>query len=205
MDFGPINAGIYSLAVIGLATLLSKFSFNFKALFKFNPKIAKFGVITGASEGIGREFAIELAKRGFSVILMARSVQKLQQVAQECRDLGVETVVIPFDFAKASPSEWKDLQSKLDSKEIGVLINNVGVSHDFPISFLDETPERCEMITAVNIDALMKITRIVLPQMVKRKYGLVLNNGSMLGKVPTALLSVYSGSKAFVRHWSQCK
>ena len=162
MDFGPINAGIYSLAVIGLATLLSKFSFNFKALFKFNPKIAKFGVITGASEGIGREFAIELAKRGFSVILMARSVQKLQQVAQECRDLGVETVVIPFDFAKASPSEWKDLQSKLDSKEIGVLINNVGVSHDFPISFLDETPERCEMITAVNIDALMKITRIVL-------------------------------------------
>jgi 17beta-estradiol 17-dehydrogenase / very-long-chain 3-oxoacyl-CoA reductase len=194
---------IYFLAFVGLLTLLSKISLKLKP-FKFNPKKAKFALITGSSDGIGKEFCLDLARRGHDIILMARSVKNLEIVSNECRQFGVETMVIPFDFGKATAKQWEALQKQLDDKEIGVLINNVGVSHDFPVSFLDESPERCEMITAVNIDALMKITRIVLPQMVKRKYGLVLNIGSMLGKVPSSLLSVYSGSKAFVRHWSQC-
>lgn len=146
-------------------------------------------------------------------------MDKLEQVKAICQENSkVEALVLPFDFASSPPAAWKKLASVLNELDISVLVNNAAVSHDFPVSFLDEgdnsclivvtrndlDPKRTEMIMAVNTDAVMKMTAIVLPQLVSKKHGLVLNIGSMLGKLPSALLSVYSGSKAFLRHWSIC-
>ncbi|KAJ3373041.1 hypothetical protein HDU91_001196 [Kappamyces sp. JEL0680] len=195
--------GAVCLLGFGLRFVLRLLSLASIRGYPFKPAKAGWAVITGASDGIGREFALQLAKKGFNTFLLARSVDKLDGVKDECEGLGVDCIAYPFDFSSPSPVAWKKLGRELDALEIGVLVNNVGVSHDFPVSFLDEDMARNELIMAVNCQAMLKMTKLVMPQMVERHHGLVLNIGSMLGKVPNALLSVYSASKAFVRHWSQ--
>ena len=70
--------------------------------------------------------------------MLARSIDRLEQVKDECQGLGVESLAISFDYSKATPAAWKKLEKTCNELAIGVLINNVGVSHDFPVSFLDE-------------------------------------------------------------------
>jgi 17beta-estradiol 17-dehydrogenase / very-long-chain 3-oxoacyl-CoA reductase len=146
-----------------------------------------FAVITGASDGIGKEFALQLAKIGYNVVILSRSKTKLEQVATQVESFGVKAIVYPFDFSTANEKDYEQLKKKLDSLQIEVLINNVGISHDFPVSFLDENPVTVDRILKVNIHSLLQVTRIVLGQMVQRKKGLVLNIGSMSGKVPSVL------------------
>ena len=82
------------------------------------------------------------------------------------------------------------------------LVNNVGVSHAHPMYFSEESDEAMESIVKVNDLATMKMTKLVLPQMTNRRKGLILNIGSFAGAFPTPFLQVYSGSKAFLSHWS---
>ena len=118
----------------------------------------------------------------------------MNAVKKECETFkGVEGKVIPFDFSTSDEAAWSALETSLKELEIGVLVNNAAVSHDFPISFLDEglliilsyvlsfcaDAKKKQMIMAVNCNSVMKITSIVLPQMVERKHGLVLNIGKL--------------------------
>lgn len=84
-----------------------------------------------------------------------------------------------------------------------MLINNVAMNHAFPVPFIEEDPQLIDNILEVNVRAQLLITRMVLPQMIQRKCGLIINNGSATGSVPCAYLSVYSASKAFLKTWSQ--
>jgi 17beta-estradiol 17-dehydrogenase / very-long-chain 3-oxoacyl-CoA reductase len=162
-----------------------------------------YAVITGASDGIGKEFALQLAKAKFNVVLLARTQSKLEAVADEAKKLGVEAIVVPFDFAKAGKQEYDALEQVLKPLEIGVLVNNVGVNHEFPVSFLDESEQVVLDIVQVNIIAQLKVTRLVAPKLVAQKKGLILNIGSVAGCIPSGLLATYSASKAFLRYWSQ--
>ncbi|TPX41503.1 hypothetical protein SeMB42_g04020 [Synchytrium endobioticum] len=171
---------------------------------KYDAGQGGWAVVTGASDGIGKEFALQLAKKKFNVVLLARTRSKLEAVSDEAKKLasGVETKVIPFDFMNAKPSDYESLGKTLSELNVTVLVNNVAVNHDIPIPFVDEEASVIEGIVDVNIKATMKVTRLVLPSMIAKEKGIIMNLGSFAGQVPTGFLSVYSASKAWLKSWS---
>ena len=86
--------------------------------------------------------------------------------------------------------------------DIAVLINNVGKSHDIPVPFAQTEVDEITDIININCLATLRVTRLVVPDMIKRKRGLVLTMASFGGLLPTPLLATYSGSKAFLQQWS---
>ncbi|KAJ1963531.1 hypothetical protein GGI12_002003 [Dipsacomyces acuminosporus] len=173
-------------------------------------KLEKFGagkgywaVVTGCTDGLGKEAALELARRKFNIVLISRTQSKLDSMAEEINALGVETKTIAVDFAKVSTEKWAEISEVLNSIRVGVLINNVGVSYDFPMYVEDVSEETVNSLVELNITAMIKMTRIVLPQMKERKNGLILNNGSFAALLPSPFLAIYSGTKGFVKLFSQ--
>jgi 17beta-estradiol 17-dehydrogenase / very-long-chain 3-oxoacyl-CoA reductase len=163
-------------------------------------------VITGASDGIGKEYAIQLAQKGFNLLLVSRTQSKLDTLRQEIEHKyagsAVKVKVLSMDFAKDDEKDYTALQALVDDLDVGILINNVGLSHDVPIPFIQTPKKEIKDIIGINCLATLKVTQIVAPGMVKRKKGLILTMGSFGGWLPIPLLATYSGSKAFLQHWS---
>jgi len=161
-------------------------------------------VVTGATDGIGKAYALELARRRFNVFLISRTEAKLREVAQEISDKHkVETDIFALDFTKATESSYTEINDKVNSLRVGVLVNNVGINYEFPRKFLDGDSDLEDNIVKVNILAVNKMTKIVLNQMVNRKAGAIINVSSATGVIPTPMLAVYSGTKAYVDSFSQ--
>lgn len=162
-------------------------------------------VVTGASDGIGKAFAIALAKKGFNIVLASRTKAKLDAVAEQIRTVApnVKTMVYEIDFSLATTADYDKFGAALKDLSVTVLVNNAGISNDYPEYFLETDPKRDREIVAVNITAVNEVTRVVLPLMVAKSKGLVYNISSASCLIPTPLLSVYGASKAYVTHWSQ--
>jgi len=160
-------------------------------------------VVTGASDGIGKEFSVQLAGLGYNVCLLSRTKSKLDEVAKLCQEKGVQTKVVPVDFAQEPQHYLAHLQKELAGLEVEVLVNNVGLSFNYPEYFVNTDPSLDDNLININIQSMLKMTRIVLPGMVARKHGYVINMGSFAGDAPVPLLSTYSASKAFVDYFSQ--
>ncbi|KAI8903614.1 hypothetical protein EDD86DRAFT_250329 [Gorgonomyces haynaldii] len=169
---------------------------------KISVKMGQWAIVTGASDGIGKEFALQLAKLKFNVCLISRSKDKLDLVSDEIKKLDVDTLVIPFDFTTKEDQKWSKLQAQLQTLDVGVLVNNVAMNHAFPVPFLEEDQKLIDNILQVNINATLKMIQTVVPSMVAKKAGLVLNIGSMAGKVPSGLLATYSATKSFLKTFS---
>ncbi|KAJ3354013.1 hypothetical protein HDU83_006029 [Entophlyctis luteolus] len=191
-----------------LRTVVDAYLIPGKTLKSFGAVPGTWVVVTGGSDGIGREFAEQLSQRhSLNVLLVARNKTKLDnardEIASKVRS-GVSVKTHVMDFASAGPAEYAGLRKALTELggKVSVLINNVAVNHEFPVSFLDESETTIESIVKVNISSQLAVTRIVAPLMVTERKGLILNIGSLAGIVPSALLSVYSASKAFFRFWS---
>jgi 17beta-estradiol 17-dehydrogenase / very-long-chain 3-oxoacyl-CoA reductase len=115
--------------------------------------------------GIGREFALQLASLKFNILIMARTESKLETVATEAKELyKVQTIVHPFDFSKASDSDYAALKKVVEKLDVRVLVNNVAMNHAFPIPFLEEDESIINNIVEVNIASLLKVTRLVTPR-----------------------------------------
>ncbi|ORX91220.1 NAD(P)-binding protein [Basidiobolus meristosporus CBS 931.73] len=161
-------------------------------------------IVTGCTDGIGKEFAFQLAKKKFNVVLISRTLSKLETLSSEIESqYSVETKVFPLDFTAATPQDFSDLKTFLESLEVSVLVNNVGANHEFPTPFAIETEDVINKIVEVNINGTLKMTRMVLPEMVSRQRGIILNLGSFSGIVPTPYLATYSATKAFTCAFSQ--
>ncbi|XP_040266594.1 very-long-chain 3-oxoacyl-CoA reductase [Bufo bufo] len=169
------------------------------------PRIGKWAVVTGATDGIGKAYAEELAKRGMSIVLISRSQEKLDDVSKSIREkFKVETKVIAADFGK--PAEIYDrIEAGLKGLEIGVLVNNVGISYEYPEYFLEipDLDNTLDKLITINITSVCKMTRLVLPGMLERSKGVILNISSASGMYPVPLLTVYSATKAFVDFFSR--
>ncbi|MEJ1278472.1 hydroxysteroid (17-beta) dehydrogenase 12 [Cricetulus griseus] len=118
------------------------------------PLLGEWAVVTGGTDGIGKSYAEELAKRGMKIVLISRSQDKLDQVSSEIKEkFKVETRTIAVDFTL--DDIYDKIKTGLAGLEIGVLVNNVGMSYEYPEYFL-EVPD------------LDNVTRLVLPGMVER-------------------------------------
>uniref|UniRef100_A0A8C7TPZ4 Hydroxysteroid (17-beta) dehydrogenase 12b n=1 Tax=Oncorhynchus mykiss TaxID=8022 RepID=A0A8C7TPZ4_ONCMY len=155
-------------------------------------KLGKWAVVTGATDGIGKAYAEELARRGFSIVLISRTQEKLDDVAKSIESkYGVETKSIAADFS--ATDIYPKIEAGLTGLEVGVLVNNVGILNGL---FIDT-------MVNINITSVCQMTRMVLPGMVERKKGAILNISSASGMYPCPLLTVYSASKAFVDFFSR--
>ena len=163
-------------------------------------------MVTGASDGIGKEFAIQLAQKGFNLVLVSRTESKLQTLAQEIETkyagTAVKTKAVAMDFARNNDEDYARLKSVVDGLEVAILINNVGKSHEIPVPFLLTPKHEMADIITVNCVGTLRVTQLIAPGMVQRGRGLILTMGSFGGLLPTPLLATYSGSKAFLQQWS---
>ena len=107
-----------------------------------------------------------------------------------------------MDFASNNDADYARLQAVVDSLDVGILINNVGKSHDIPVPFTQTPQDEMTDIITINCMATLRVTQIVAAGMIQRKRGLILTMGSFGGLLPTPLLATYSGSKAFLQQWS---
>ncbi|KAJ2724447.1 hypothetical protein GGI07_001959 [Coemansia sp. Benny D115] len=199
---------------IGIATVAyyasALLTFVYDIFVRPGIKLSKFGagqgawaVVTGCTDGLGREAALELARKKFNVLLISRSQDKLDKMAEEVRGLGVEASVLAVDFSRATVAHWAQIKEAVDQVRVGVLVNNVGVSYDYPMHVEEVPEETIDGLVDINMRAMVKMTRIVLPQMKERRSGLILNSGSFAALLPSPFLSVYSGTKGFVKFFSQ--
>jgi 17beta-estradiol 17-dehydrogenase / very-long-chain 3-oxoacyl-CoA reductase len=161
-------------------------------------------LITGASDGIGKEFAVQTARSGYNLILASRTESKLTALADEittkCPSIVVKTLAM--DFARNDDADYEKLKKLVQGLDVSILINNVGKSHSIPVPFAQTAEDEMTDIIMINCLATLRVTQLVIPSMMQRQRGLILTMGSFGGLLPTPLLATYSGSKAFLQYWS---
>ena len=154
-------------------------------------------LITGASAGIGREFARAIATQGVACVLVARRVERLKALAIELQDKhGVECRCVGLDLAAADAVDR--LVEAVADIPIGILINNAGLGHAG--QFESRDPQRLAAMVHVNCMVPVLLTRALVPAMVERKRGAVIMVSSILGIVTCPYESVYAATKAFDLH-----
>lgn len=155
-------------------------------------------VITGATDGIGKEYAKQLASAGLNIVLISRSKQKLETVAAEIRkSSGVETLTIVYDFTDIEGFEALD--EILNGLDVGVLVNNVGMAYGKSLKFFHQCEsEKLAAIMKVNMFSVLHMTHIIQRGMMERRRGAIvhISSGSILLKA--AGLNVYPTTKQFV-------
>ncbi|XP_042710502.1 17-beta-hydroxysteroid dehydrogenase type 3 [Malaclemys terrapin pileata] len=168
----------------------------------FFRSMGEWAVVTGAGDGIGKAYSLELAKRGLNIVMISRTLEKLQKVATEIEQAtGRNVKIIQADFTK--DYIYENIEECLQGLEIGILVNNVGMLHNpLPCRFLNGA-DTDENLISCNIISVTKMTRIILKQMEPRQKGLILNLSSGLGTFPCPLYTIYSASKAFVCTFSK--
>lgn len=137
-------------------------------------------------------------------MLVSRTESKLASVARtlSLRFPKCQTKTLAIDFSTVATDDYTALSSLTADLDVGILINNVGKSHDIPVPFAQTQQAEMDDIVGINVVATLRVTSIVLPGMMTRKRGLILTMGSFGGLFPTSLLATYSGSKAFLQQWS---
>ncbi|PWY71969.1 ketoreductase [Aspergillus eucalypticola CBS 122712] len=194
---------VVSRALIFVRVLLSLFVLPGKHLRSFGPK-GSWAVVTGASDGLGKEFALQLARADFNILLVSRTASKLDTLSNEITTKfpSVQTKTLAMDFARNDDSDYEKLKELVDELDVSVLVNNVGKSHSIPTPFALTPEDEMTDIVTINCLGTLRATQLVVPGMMQRKRGLVLTMGSFGGLLPTPLLATYSGSKAFLQQWS---
>lgn len=154
-------------------------------------------LITGASSGIGRDISRELAKRGYDLILVARNIDKLNEVKSSIQNVNVEIIQMDLSIYE----NCKKLYTQVEKEEIDILINNAGFG---VFGKFDETDLDKEIqLINTNIMAVHALTKLFLQNMKKRDKGYILNVASIAGFMPGPLMAAYYSSKSYVVRLSE--
>ena len=153
----------------------------------------KNALITGAGKGIGKAIALALAKEGVNVILVARTKDEIESVAIKARSLRVKALAITADVADINSVNAAVEKALAEFGTIDILINNAGIAAFG--KFLELEPTDWERIIQVNLMGTYYVTRAVLPNMIERQTGDIINISSTAGLSGNALTSAYSASK----------
>jgi short-subunit dehydrogenase len=159
-------------------------------------------LVTGASSGLGVEFARLFAADGVDLVLVARRRERLETLATELRAAGKSSVqVIPADLAVPGEVERLIGEVQRQGLEIEFLVNNAGLGNLGPFAASDVATQL--VMVDVNVHALVRLTHAFLPPMLSRRRGRVLNIGSTAGLQPGPYEAVYYASKAFVNSFTE--
>jgi len=163
-------------------------------------------VITGATDGIGKAYALQLAKLGLNVFIISRNADKLKEAKTEIETatnnkVSVKTLAI--DFSTADKSTYQSIQKEISTVDVGILVNNVGVSYENCEYFHDVSDSIIDSLIKINIESLTYMTKLALPAMLAKGKGAIINLSSISGVAPAPLLSAYGASKAYVDHFSR--
>ncbi|WEG12354.1 3-ketoacyl-ACP reductase [Pullulanibacillus sp. KACC 23026] len=153
----------------------------------------KHALITGAGRGIGRATAISLAKEGVNLGLIGLTESHLEKVAEELSSYNIKVVTSVADVSDLASVSQAVEKISSELGPIDILINNAGTAKFG--GFLDLTPEEWEQIIKVNLMGTYNVTRAVLPQMIEKKSGDIINISSTAGQRGAAVTSAYSASK----------
>jgi short-subunit dehydrogenase len=150
-------------------------------------------LVTGASRGIGRAVAVAAASRGARVGLVARSVDDLGAVGEEVERSGGRATIAVADLARRAETQQAYATVHAELGPVDVLVNNAGIGSWGP--FVEVAEEDADRVLALNLVAVLDLTRLVLPEMIRRRRGHVVNIGSVAGRLGVPFESVYSTTK----------
>ncbi|KVF07531.1 very-long-chain 3-oxoacyl-CoA reductase 1-like [Cynara cardunculus var. scolymus] len=190
-----------SLSFLKTSTSILRWVYvNFFRAPKNLKKYGSWALVTGSTDGIGKAFAFELAKKGLNLILVGRNPSKLEGVSSEIKSKFVKTQIkeVVFDLSGDISEGIKKITEAIEGLDVGILINNAGVSYPYARFFHEVDDQLLNSLIKVNVEGTTKVTQAVLPQMVKRKKGAIVNIGSGAAIVIPSdpLYAVYAASKA---------
>ncbi len=160
----------------------------------FQKKYGPWGLITGASAGLGASYAKAMAKMGLNLVLVARREERLQELAEELEsNHGISTLCIPLDLTLDSAVDT--LEEKTQGLEIGLFINNAGFGYLAP--FLHQKDSNISKMIRLNCEAPARLSRLLLAPMAQRKRGGMVVLASAAAYLPTPPMSVYGATKGF--------
>lgn len=191
-----------------LSKVLSLLGVLYKTLIRGGKKLRKYGewaVVTGATDGIGKAMAFELAKQGLNIVLISRSEEKLNAVKRELTEKypKVQVRVEVVDFSAFGVDAAAKLQRTLAALDVGVLVNNVGVSYPFCQWFHELSDDEVQGLLSLNVESTTWMTRAILPGMLGRKRGAIVNMSSAAARAPLPLLAQYSAAKGYIENFTR--
>jgi len=155
----------------------------------------KTAVVTGAARGIGRAIALELARRGASVVVNYRTRQEAaEEVVRLAKELGADAVAVQADVSDDAAARALVAAGVQRWGKVDILVNNAGIAHYGLL--LDTTVEQWDLLMGVHLRGAFNCTRAALPGMIRRGYGRVINIASVWGQVGAANEVAYSTAKA---------
>jgi short-subunit dehydrogenase len=158
-------------------------------------------LLTGSSRGLGVVLAEAFAKRGANLALAARSEAGLCEVAESLADYGIEVAIFPIDLAQQPQREQLVTSVLQRFGRIDILVNNAGLENDG--AFLDLPWETHQQTLAVNLDAPMQLTYLILPHMIQNKAGHIVHIASVAAGAAGPFDAVYCGTKAGLVEWTR--
>lgn len=168
-------------------------------------KFGKYAIVTGATDGIGKAYALALAKKGMSIVLISRTEAKLQAVKEEIDSKnysGVDVKYIVCDYSNFDDKAKANVKAGIDGLDIGVLINNVGVSYRYPRYFHELADDEVDNLVEMNINSTTWMTRFVINGMLEKKSGAIVNISSGSAMYTLPLLAEYSAAKSYVEKFT---
>ena len=159
-------------------------------------------LVTGASAGLGEEFAIQLAPRLERIVLVARRAERLTEISRELTErFGIEVLVVAADISQSSEREKVHREVSAKGWQVDVLVNNAGVG-DYG-EFHTSEWSRNEAMLKVNVEALTHLSHLFLPSMIAREGGAIVNVSSLASTLPIPDFAVYAATKAYVSSFSE--
>ncbi len=159
----------------------------------------KYTLITGASQGIGQEIAKQFAGQKKNLILVARSKEKLDQLAKVLsHNFNIDVQVISCDLSQSNSAH--NLFTQVNHLDIQILVNNAGIG--FGGAFVTQSPKDIEGMLNLNITTVVTLTRLLLPKLISNQ-GSIINIASTAAFQPIPFMAAYAASKSFVLSWSE--
>lgn len=201
------------LVVIGAAVVLSYVLTFLKGIYarclrggkNLKRTFGTWAVVTGATDGIGKAMAFEFAKQGLNVVLISRTKSKLDDCEAELKAKypRIEVRILAIDYSNFDGKARGKVDALLKDLDVGVLVNNVGISYPFCQYFHELSDENVEQLMSLNINSTTWMTRIVLPGMLARKRGSIVNISSAAGVSTAPLLAEYGAAKSYIAMFSR--
>ncbi|PQQ05475.1 very-long-chain 3-oxoacyl-CoA reductase 1-like [Prunus yedoensis var. nudiflora] len=168
---------------------------NFLRPAKNLKKYGSWALVTGPTDGIGKAFAFQLARKELNLVLVGRNPEKLKDI---------KTVVV--DFTGDLDDGVKRIRETIEGLDVGLLVNNVGISYPYARFFHEVDEELLKNLIKVNVEGTTKVTQAVLPGMLQRKRGAIVNIGSGAAIVIPSdpLYAVYAATKSYIDQFSRC-